>query len=308
MSHHTWIHKIARLTVSNPLAATRVSPNQITTARLTLGLTAAGFLALGDEAWRNIGAGVFVVAMILDRADGDFARLTGRTSPDGHIFDLISDSICNAIIFVGLGVGLRESDFGLYSILLGLLAGSAVATVLWLVIRIEELEGAGSAELGSFAGFDPDDAMLAVPILIWLGMTDGLLLAAAIGAPLFAAFFFWFSAIKCESRQPNRPERPASHERSDRRGDPRMGWRRPPQGRSESKPAVRRINQCRAARKIGPPPGPVLPLLRRHLQTQVQGCDGLPVVSDDRFADGARDRTLGVLGAPVSSPRPCGVT
>jgi len=192
MSHHTWIHKIARLTVSKPLAATRVSPNQITMARLTLGLTAAGFLALGDETWRNIGAGVFVLAMVLDRADGDLARLTGRTSPDGHVFDLISDSICNAIIFVGLGIGLRDGEYGLYSVLLGLLAGSAVATILWLVFRIEELEGAGSAELGSIAGFDPDDAMLAVPILIWLGMSEGLLVAAAIGAPLFAAFFFWF--------------------------------------------------------------------------------------------------------------------
>jgi len=192
MSHHTWIHKIARLTVSKPLAATRVSPNQITTARLALGLTAASFLALGDETWLYIGAGVFVLAMILDRADGDLARLTGRTSPDGHIFDLISDAICNAIIFVGLGVGLRDGELGLYSILLSLLAGGVVATVLWLVIRIEELEGAGSAELGSIAGFDPDDAKLAVPIFIWLGMSDGLLLAAAIGAPLFAAFFFLF--------------------------------------------------------------------------------------------------------------------
>jgi len=192
MSHNTWIHKVARLTVSKPLAATRITPNQVTTARLTLGLTAAGFLALGDDTWRSIGAGIFVVAMILDRADGDLARLTGRTSPDGHIFDLVSDSICNAIIFVGLGIGLRDGEYGLLSVPMGLLAGAAVATILWLVIRIEELDGARAAELGSFAGFDPDDAIIAVPILIWLGMADGLLLAASIGAPLFAAFFFWF--------------------------------------------------------------------------------------------------------------------
>jgi len=192
MSHNTWIHKVARFTVSKPLAATRVTPNQVTTARLTLGLTAAGFLALGDDTWRSIGAGIFVVAMILDRADGDLARLTGRTSPDGHVFDLVSDSICNAIIFVGLGIGLRDGEYGLLSIPMGLLAGAAVATILWLVIRIEELDGARAAELGSFAGFDPDDAIIAVPILIWLGTADGLLLAASIGAPLFAAFFFWF--------------------------------------------------------------------------------------------------------------------
>jgi len=211
MSHHTWIHKIARLTVSKPLAATRVSPNQITMARLTLGLTAAGFLALGDETWRNIGAGVFVLAMVLDRADGDLARLTGRTSPDGHVFDLISDSICNAIIFVGLGIGLRDGEYGLYSVLLGLLAGSAVATILWLVIRIEELEGAGSAELGSIAGFDPDDAMPSRYSSGW-ECPKAFLWRPPSGRRYSPLSSFGFSAIKCDSRRRNRPERPIKHE------------------------------------------------------------------------------------------------
>jgi hypothetical protein len=44
--------------------------------------------------------------------------------------------------------------------------------------------------MGGSAGFDPDDGMLAIPVLIWLGFSQVLLALAAIGAPAFAVFFF----------------------------------------------------------------------------------------------------------------------
>ncbi len=191
MSHNTWIHKIARATIVRPLAKTPVTPNHVTTVRLIAGISAAGALAVGEGNWPAIGAGLFVLSMLLDRADGDLARLTGKTSPGGHKYDLFADAFCNAIIFVGLGVGLRGVEQGMTAILLGVLAGAAVATILLLVIRIERLQGARAAEIGSFMGFDPDDAMLAIPIAIWLGWSEGLLLAAAIGAPAFAIFFIF---------------------------------------------------------------------------------------------------------------------
>ena len=46
-------------------------------------------------------------------------------------------------------------------------------------------------EIPAAGGFDADDAMLAVPIAVWLGGAVPLLIAAAIGAPVFAALFFW---------------------------------------------------------------------------------------------------------------------
>jgi hypothetical protein len=54
-----------------------------------------------------------------------------------------------------------------------------------MVMRIEALEGQRSAELPSTAGFDPDDGMLLVPVLIWFGLANLLLLLAAVGAPIF---------------------------------------------------------------------------------------------------------------------------
>ena len=190
MSHDTWIHDVARVVV-RPLAKTPVTPNQLTTVRLATGLVAAGILAIGREPWPDVGAGVFVLGMILDRADGELARMTGKTSPFGHAYDLAADATCNALIFVALGMALRAGAFGAWAIPMGALAGLAVATILWMVVRIEAAAGARAAELGGFAKFDPDDAMLVVPLAIWLGGATVLLAAASVGAPLFAAFFAW---------------------------------------------------------------------------------------------------------------------
>ncbi len=192
ISHNTWIHKVARVTVSAPLARTSVTPSQVTVVRLITGLAAALAFAIGGAPWWDVGAGLFVLSMVLDRGDGDLARLTGQTSASGHKFDLIADAVCNAAIFVGLGIGLRAGDQGLAAIPLSVLAGGAVTAVLYLVMRAESLAGARSGELQSFYGFDPDDAMLAIPICVFLGYQEGLLLAASIGAPLFAiGYYIW---------------------------------------------------------------------------------------------------------------------
>ena len=190
ISHNTWIHRIVEVGV-RPLAKTAITPNQITTARLVTGLSAAGLMAVDAPLWQYTACGIFILSLILDRADGILARITGKTSASGHFYDLVADSLSNSLFFVGIGVGLRNSALGQWAILLGVLAGAAVAAVLWLVMRAEESEGHRAAELGSAAGFDPDDAMLFIPIAILMGWSEQLLIAASIGAPLFAAFFFW---------------------------------------------------------------------------------------------------------------------
>jgi phosphatidylglycerophosphate synthase len=190
MSHNTWIHRVARLVV-RPLVDTPVTPNHITTLRLACGFGSAGLLASGDASLINWGAGLFLGSMVLDRADGELARLSGKSSPGGHRYDLIADSLSNALAFIGLGIGLRGGSFGLWSYPMGFFAGLAVTAILWLVMRAEAQAGARAAELGDGGAFDPDDGMLAVPIFIWLGFSELLLGLAAIGAPAFAIYFFF---------------------------------------------------------------------------------------------------------------------
>ena len=190
MSHDTWIHHVARAAV-RPMIGTRIQPNHLTTFRLLTGLAAASAFAVGAAPWPDVGGVLFVFSMVLDRADGELARLSAKTSAGGHTYDLVADSVCNMSAFIGLGVGLRESAPGFWAIPLGVLAGAAVAGILWLTLRLEERRGARAAELKSICGFDVDDAVLIVPVAVWLGWSVPLLVVAAIGAPAFLVFFSW---------------------------------------------------------------------------------------------------------------------
>ena len=67
--------RIARLLV-RPLAATPITPNQITALTLALALGGAWLLAQGDARGADWGAGLFVLARFLDHFDGELARLT----------------------------------------------------------------------------------------------------------------------------------------------------------------------------------------------------------------------------------------
>jgi phosphatidylglycerophosphate synthase len=194
-SHDTTLHRLVRLGV-RPLARTPVTPNQLTAARLATGIAAAGALAVGREPWPLIGAAVFVVSMLLDRADGTLARMKGIQSEFGHRFDLLADSACNALVFVGLGVGLRGSWLGAWAIPMGAIAGLAIVSILAQVMRAERLAGPRAGELGGRAGFDPDDGILAVPLLIALGASEPLLVAAAVVAPAFAVVHHFLLARK----------------------------------------------------------------------------------------------------------------
>ncbi|MGB1547546.1 MAG: CDP-alcohol phosphatidyltransferase family protein [Alphaproteobacteria bacterium] len=174
MSHNTWIHRLVRPS-ARALARTPVTPNQVTAVRLIAGLAAAAAYAVGEP---------------LDRADGELARVTGIMTEWGHRFDLVSDAVVNAALFIGIGIGLRASELGPWSIPLGLLAGFSVAMILGLVIQMEAREGKSKPAFAGAGGFDPDDAILAVPIAMWLGWAEPLLIAAAIGAPAFTIFAY----------------------------------------------------------------------------------------------------------------------
>ena len=108
INHNTWIHHIARSLV-RPLAGTPVTPSHLTTLRLATGVAAAGAFAVGESPWQHVGGGLFLVSMVLDRADGDLARLPGATSSLGHASDLITYAVSTALRLAGVGVCLRAS-------------------------------------------------------------------------------------------------------------------------------------------------------------------------------------------------------
>jgi hypothetical protein len=71
---------------------------------------------------------------------------------------------------------------------LGIVAGLSIVAILAIVMGAEAANGPRAGELQGAAGFDPDDAMLVVPIVMAFGFGHILVIAAGIGAPMFAAF------------------------------------------------------------------------------------------------------------------------
>lgn len=203
MSHNTWIHRTVRVGV-RPLVGTAVTPNHLTTLRLATGLVAAAAYAVGEEAWTLAASAIFVLSVLLDRADGDFARISGKTSRSGHIYDFIADGTSNTAVFVGIGFGLGTAALGGWAPVLGLVAGAAVALAEWLVVRLDAM-GESSAQIGGYWGFDPDDAILAVPVAMVLGWGVPLVVAAAIGGGGAALVFLYLygrtrSRLRARSR------------------------------------------------------------------------------------------------------------
>ncbi len=77
----TWSHCLARVLV-HPLVRTPITPNHITALRAVSGAVACVGFAWGSREAEIWGGVAWVLSALLDRADGELARLTsGRARP-----------------------------------------------------------------------------------------------------------------------------------------------------------------------------------------------------------------------------------
>ncbi len=79
----TYAHHVGRWLIL-PLVNTSVTPNHLTTLRLLTGIAAAAAFAMGDYFWTVWGGALYAVSALLDRADGELARLSDKMSSWGH--------------------------------------------------------------------------------------------------------------------------------------------------------------------------------------------------------------------------------
>ena len=184
----TWDARLARWLVT-PLVNTFVTPNHLTTLRLLIGVAGALGLARGGFAWANAGALLIVLSNFVDHTDGELARISGKSSRIGHFYDLACDALVTILLFVGLGLGIgpvHEVGHVLPGGLLGGLAGVAVAVIFFLRMRIEDMEGKSGTKQASVAGFETEDVLYLLPLVTLTGIITPFVVAASIGAPLFA--------------------------------------------------------------------------------------------------------------------------
>jgi len=97
--YHPLSWRLARL-----LAPTAVTPDMVSAAgALAIMLAAAAYGALAWPWGVALGLALHMAWHVLDGADGDLARVTGRSSPHGELVDGICDYLGHIVLYVTLG-------------------------------------------------------------------------------------------------------------------------------------------------------------------------------------------------------------
>jgi archaetidylinositol phosphate synthase len=188
VAQRPWDARLARRLVM-PLKDSWVTPNHLTTIRLGVGLAAAAAFLPGSYGWSNLAALLLILSNFLDHTDGELARISGKTSRIGHIYDLASDALVTIILFVaiGIGVGDKPDNLSPFSpVALGIVAGCAIALIFYLRMRIEDIVGKLANSQASIGGFETEDVLYLLPLATLSNAVTPVLLAAALCAPLFA--------------------------------------------------------------------------------------------------------------------------
>jgi archaetidylinositol phosphate synthase len=195
LSPRTWDARLARRLV-RPLKDSWVTPNHLTTLRLLTGIAGAACLMQDGYAWANCGALLIVLSNFVDHTDGELARISGKSSRLGHFYDLFSDALVTILLFVSLGIGIsgQFQQASVPPVLLGSIAGVAVALIFYLRMRIEALAGKTATKQASVANFETEDVLYLLPLVTLTGAIAPFLMVASIGAPLLAGlviFDYW---------------------------------------------------------------------------------------------------------------------
>jgi phosphatidylglycerophosphate synthase len=123
-----------------------ITPNQLTTLSLLLGLAAAYELRTAAVGSAALALVLYAGAVVLDHADGEVARLTGTESTFGGWFDVAADTIVHAALVVAMGLSAAEAS-GRGVAPLGLVAAAGIVLSAGIEKLLPEPEGGWFARL-----------------------------------------------------------------------------------------------------------------------------------------------------------------
>ena len=164
----------------------RITPNDLTTARLVTGLGACAAFMPGTATWTLWGGILWLVSCLLDRADGELARMGGKTTPWGHRYDYYCDVAINSLLFFSIGVAVRDSALGEWAVALGCLSALAIAAASILSEWLEQVTDDGAKAYSGILGFDFDDLLYLLGPAAWFGAFPYILIGAAVCTPVVA--------------------------------------------------------------------------------------------------------------------------
>jgi len=166
-----------------------VTPNQITAASLVIGLLGAAALTAASYSVQVLGAVLLWSCCILDGCDGEVARLKLLCSPAGARFDVISDNIVHAAVFIALPLHLRRMHPSAQVLLPGalLLSGFLLSALLvWRLVLIRPKRERTDMEI-LVERIASRDFFYLILLLTVLHRLDWFIWAAGVGANVFWA-------------------------------------------------------------------------------------------------------------------------
>jgi CDP-diacylglycerol--glycerol-3-phosphate 3-phosphatidyltransferase len=135
------------------LARTRVTPNALTAAGVTLCAAAAVLIYFeyeGELLFFGLGAVVFVVGSVLDILDGALARQSGKGTPFGAFIDSTTDRVSEGFMLGAIAlVFSRDGNEVALAFAIGAIAGSFLVS--YTRARAEALGLKGDVGIGSRA-------------------------------------------------------------------------------------------------------------------------------------------------------------
>ena len=183
MTMKPWDSRIAHFFI-RPFHRLPIHPNFVTTLSMVASVASGICFAMATPVLIIIAPALYILGNILDHADGELARLTGKSSTFGHYYDHVAGAIGYLSLFIGLGIGLRGEALGAYAIPFGITAGVASVLTMGIRLRIEARSGVCAHDQPSFAGFEVEDFMYVVAPFTWLGYRDVFLTLAAVGSTI----------------------------------------------------------------------------------------------------------------------------
>lgn len=185
MFNTPWDARLAARMV-RPFCNSWVTPNHLTTLRLLSGLGSA--LLFGGGEWLNSAAWLWTLSVFLDHTDGELARMSGKQSQLGHTYDLFTDALATISLFIGIGWGLTSSFPGGWALTMGLITGLAIAIIFYVRNKIEQHAGKAATKQPDFAGFEPEDTLYLLPLVVWWDGLAWFLSIAALITPFVTIF------------------------------------------------------------------------------------------------------------------------
>ena len=197
--NQTYAHAIARWMV-RPLLGTPLRPNHLTVMRMIIGLCACVLLALGSRPAALWSGGLWIVTCVLDRADGELARIGNMRSESGKVLDFYSDLILDSVWFLAAGIGLSQGSFGPTGVTLGVLSGVSVLICIGGAELFERASGPGVKAYYGLQQFHPDDALFLLAPFTWFGWLAPLLIASSLCTPVIVLVIVYRYVRLCAAR------------------------------------------------------------------------------------------------------------